>query len=321
MSSDIQGHLAPHAAPNPAAVGEPADPPVAHAGVAGGIPSTVRRMRWFRRIPVLHIDEERGEGPTVPLLHGIASWSVTFHHVIPLLERTHRCIAIDLLGFGESPAPEWADYTLADHVAAIGRMVASLRLREPFTVVGHSMGALIGAARYAARRRKRVAKLVMVSPPIYLAPHEIGDVVERARMDFYLRLFEYLRTNREFTLRHAALVQRLLPTPKAVDITERNWESFIKSLQHPIESQTALTQRHRPCQSPHRRHYGRPRRVPLRSRAAHRGADEGGHRPACAGNEPPHRQAPRPNRRYESDHRVIERVPLPCRYEGRKTKR
>lgn len=233
-------------------------------------------MRWFRRIPVRHIAEERGEGPTVLLLHGIASSSVTFHHVIPLLERTHRCIAIDLLGFGESPAPEWADYTLADHVAAIERMVASLRLREPFTVVGHSMGALIGAARYAARRRKRVAKHVMVSPPIYLAPHEIGDVIERARMDFYLRLFEYLRTNRKFTLRHAALVQRLLLIPKAVDTTERNWEPFIKSLRHSIESQTALTQRHRPCQSPHRRHYGRPRRVPLRSRAAHRGADEGG---------------------------------------------
>ncbi|WP_141211204.1 alpha/beta fold hydrolase [Enemella dayhoffiae] len=40
------------------------------------------------------------------LLHDIASSSVTFHHVIPLLECTHRCIAIDLPGFGESPAPE-----------------------------------------------------------------------------------------------------------------------------------------------------------------------------------------------------------------------
>ncbi|SLN02278.1 hypothetical protein FM103_11780 [Corynebacterium xerosis] len=45
MSSDIQGHLTPHAAPNPAAVGEPADPPVAYAGVAGEIRSTLRRMR------------------------------------------------------------------------------------------------------------------------------------------------------------------------------------------------------------------------------------------------------------------------------------
>ena len=196
--------------------------------------------RLFRRMPVLHIAAERGEGPTVLLLHGIASSSVTFHNVLPLLERTHRCIAIDLLGFGESPAPAWANYTLADHAAAVERTVASLRLREPFTVVGHSMGALI-AARYAARKPRRVSGLVMVSPPIYLSPAEIGDAFERARMDFYLRLYEYLRTNRDFTLRHAALVQRLLPIPKAVDITERNWEPFVKSLQHSIESQTTLS--------------------------------------------------------------------------------
>jgi len=197
-------------------------------------------LRLIRRMPVLHIAAERGEGPTILLLHGIASSSVTFHHVLPLLERTHRCIAIDLLGFGESPAPAWADYTLADHAGAIERTVASLRLREPFTVVGHSMGALI-AARYAARNPRRVSGLVMVSPPIYLSPMEIGDTFERARMGFYLRIYEYLRTNRDFTLRHAALIQRLLPIPKAVDITERNWEPFVRSLQHSIESQTTLS--------------------------------------------------------------------------------
>ena len=197
-------------------------------------------LRLARRMPVLHIAAERGEGPTVILLHGIASSSVTFHNVLPLLESTRRCIAIDLLGFGESPAPAWADYTLAEHAAAIERTVASLRLREPFTVVGHSMGALI-AARYAARNPRRVSGLVMVSPPIYLSPTEIGDTFERARMSFYLRLYEYLRTNPEFTLRSAALVQRLVPIPKAVDITERNWEPFVKSLQHSIESQTTLS--------------------------------------------------------------------------------
>lgn len=87
MSSDIQRHVTPHVAPNPAAVGEPADPPGAQAGVAGEIRSTLRRMRWFRRTPVLHIAEDRGEGPTVLLLHGIASSSVTFHHVIPAVDR------------------------------------------------------------------------------------------------------------------------------------------------------------------------------------------------------------------------------------------
>ena len=100
---------------------------------------------------------------------------MTFHNVLPLLESTRRCIAIDLLGFGESPAPAWANYTLADHAAAIERTVASL-LREPFTVVGHSMGALI-VARYAARKPRRVSGLVMVSPPIYLTrPGMFGEL-------------------------------------------------------------------------------------------------------------------------------------------------
>lgn len=160
--------------------------------------------------------------------------------MLPLIEGRYRCITIDLLGFGASPAPEWADYTIAEHAAAIERTVRSLKLREPFTLVGHSMGSLIGA-RYTARYPKRVAKLVMVSPPVYLAPVEISDLVERTKLDFYLKAYQYFRTNKEFTLRHAKFVQQLLPIRKAMDINERNWIPFVKSLQNTIESQTTIS--------------------------------------------------------------------------------
>lgn len=174
-------------------------------------------------MPVLHIAEERGEVPTVLLLHGIASSSVTFHHVIPLLERTHRCIAIDLLGFGESPAPEWADYTLADHVAASERTVASLRLREPFTVVGHSMGALIGA-RYAARRQKRVAKLVMVSPPRILEGQLGRHRVHRLAEDLPHQILDRLHRLREvlLELRGAGVARTDEHTPSRVSWSRVN---------------------------------------------------------------------------------------------------
>jgi pimeloyl-ACP methyl ester carboxylesterase len=107
-------------------------------------------LRGIARQPLLHVASDRGTGPIVVLIHGVASSSVTFQNVLPLIEGEHRCIAIDLLGFGESPIPEGAEYTLAEHVAAISRTVDSLKLRAAFTLVGHSMGALI-AARYAAR--------------------------------------------------------------------------------------------------------------------------------------------------------------------------
>lgn len=200
-------------------------------------------MRWWlppKRFPLLHVADDRGEGPVVVLIHGIASSSVTFQNVLPLIEANHRCISIDLLGFGGSPIVENCDYTLADHVAAIQRTIASLRLKEPFTLVGHSMGSLIGA-RFAARLPRLVTKLVLVSPPIYLSPNELSDEVDRSVMDFYIKAYQFLRENKDFTLKHAAVVEKLLPIPKAMDINERTWTPFVKSLENSIESQTTIS--------------------------------------------------------------------------------
>jgi len=194
----------------------------------------------LKRLPVLNVADDRGEGPVVVLIHGIASSSVTFQNVLPLIENSHRCISIDLLGFGSSPIVEDCDYTLEDHSLAIQRTIASLRLKEPFTLVGHSMGALIGA-RFAARNPRLVNKLVLVSPPIYLSPGELSDDIDRGVMDFYLKAYQYFRENKEFTLQHAAIVERFLPIPKAMDINERTWVPFEKSLANSIESQTTVS--------------------------------------------------------------------------------
>lgn len=202
-------------------------------------------MSWWRNLtrrrssgPLLSVVDDRGTGPVVVLIHGIASSSVTFQNVIPLIEERHRCISIDLLGFGASPIVEDCDYTLADHASAIRRTIRHLRLREPFTLVGHSMGSLIGA-RYAARWA--VAKLVLVSPPIYLSPTELSDDLDRGRMDFYLKAYRFFRENKEFTLQNARIVERFLAIPKAMDITERTWVPFVKSLENSIESQTTIS--------------------------------------------------------------------------------
>jgi len=199
-------------------------------------------MRWPHlkgRTPLLHVAIDQGEGPIVVLLHGIASSSVTFQNVVPELAG-HRVIAIDLLGFGESPMPDDCDYTLADHVEAIQLTIGSLRLHEPFTLVGHSMGSLI-AARYAAQNSRQVSKVVLVSPPVYLSPTELTNSLDRTVMDLYLRAYQFIRSNKDFTIRNAQFVERLLPIPKAMDINERTWTPFVKSLENAIESQTTIS--------------------------------------------------------------------------------
>ncbi|HXH34135.1 MAG TPA: alpha/beta hydrolase [Plantibacter sp.] len=194
----------------------------------------------LQRPPRLHVAVDRGTGPVVVLLHGIASSSVTFQNVLPLIEDRHRCIAIDLLGFGESPIPENAEYTVGEHAAAVAGTLESLRLEGPITLVGHSMGSLI-SARLAATRPRSIERVVLVSPPIYLSPQELANPVDQRIMGFYLKAYEYFRNNKDFTLRHAQVVERMLPIPKAMDINERTWVPFVKSLEHSIESQTTVS--------------------------------------------------------------------------------
>lgn len=200
-------------------------------------------MGWLRRLlrrpPLLHVAGDAGDGPPVVLLHGIASSSVTFEYVVPLVTGRHRAVSIDLLGFGASPAPAEAAYTIEEHVAALDRTLRRLRLRR-FVLVGHSMGALI-AARYAATHRKAVTRLVLVSPPVYLTPAEIGTPLDRAAMGLYFKLYEFLRANKDFTIRAAAGLARLSPIKNLLDVSERNWNAFVLSLEKAIESQTTVT--------------------------------------------------------------------------------
>lgn len=174
------------------------------------------------------------------MLHGIASSWVTFQNVIPLVSPHHRCIAMDLLGFGDSPIPDSGEYTIGEHAEAVEQTLSTLHLRGPVTLVGHSMGGLI-AARLAATHPKLFDKVVLVSPPIYLSPSELSSARDRHRMDFYLRAYAYIRSNEQFTLRTARAVERFLSIDKAMDINERTWVPFIKSLQHSIESQTTVS--------------------------------------------------------------------------------
>ena len=167
----------------------------------------------------------------------LASSSVTFQNLVPLLEEHHRVISIDILGFGRSPVPTEAEYTLEEHVAALRATIRELRLRRPYVLVGHSLGSLI-VARYTAEHPERISRLILVAPPVYDAPESIGDHAVRIRVGAYLKAYEFMRRNKEFTLANAAVIARLLPIKGVFEITEQNWVPFTKSLERCIERQT-----------------------------------------------------------------------------------
>ncbi|WP_161580436.1 alpha/beta fold hydrolase [Subtercola vilae] len=197
------------------------------------------RFAWpARSAPLLNVSSDEGEGPVVILIHGINSSSQSWVHVVPLLVPLYRVITIDLLGFGKSVAPADAQFTLEEHVAALRATIRSLHLRGRFTLVGHSLGALI-TSRYAAIYRRDVCQVVLVAPPVYAASAYVTEFADRTVIKSYLRFYKYLRTNRETTQRNMAFLARFFPSPALV-IEERYWAAFALSMEHCIEGQTTL---------------------------------------------------------------------------------
>jgi len=200
----------------------------------------IREFLFGTGAPRLHVAVDEGDGHPVILLHGLASSSVTFDMVVPLLRDNHRVISIDLLGFGKSPAPNTATYTLEEHVAAVERTIRTLKINGRATLVGHSLGSLI-AARYAAQNPSTLSHLILVSPPFYLPGNTVLDPLERFQMEAYRKLQNYMRTNRHFTEAAARAASLLVPMKGGLEVTEKNWRAVSLSLENCIEQQTAMT--------------------------------------------------------------------------------
>jgi len=100
-----------------------------------------------------------GDGPTLLLLHGHPSRALEWAPILPTLARTHRVIAIDFLGYGESDAPD-IDYSVATQTAMVMGLLDVMDLAQT-DVLGFSMGGWV-ALKLAAEHPERVSRLVLV---------------------------------------------------------------------------------------------------------------------------------------------------------------
>jgi pimeloyl-ACP methyl ester carboxylesterase len=133
-------------------------------------PAAVARLaeapdKRFTRADVTIRYREVGQGPAVVLLHGYSGSLAAWIGFADLLSSSHRVIAADMRGFGESSKfAEAARFgePMADDVV---HLLDHLKV-ERAHLVGHSMGALI-AANVVARYPTRVSSAALVSGPFY----------------------------------------------------------------------------------------------------------------------------------------------------------
>lgn len=108
---------------------------------------------------------DRGRGETVVLVHGSASDRRTWQAQIGALAPDFRVLAYSRRHHWPNARIEpGADYSMAEHVADLGVVVASTG-SDPVHLVGHSYGAFV-ALLLAIERPELVRSLVLVEPPV-----------------------------------------------------------------------------------------------------------------------------------------------------------
>lgn len=126
----------------------------------------------------IHMD---GQGPAVVLLHSSMSSKNQWNPLVQVLRPQYRIIAMDLLGYGDSPMRRRdTNYRLADETCFVeGLLARTLPSGEPYHLVGHSYGAVVGMS-LAQRSPQRIASLTLFEP---MAAHLLPPS-DPARLEF-----------------------------------------------------------------------------------------------------------------------------------------
>jgi pimeloyl-ACP methyl ester carboxylesterase len=106
-----------------------------------------------------YLDE--GNGDILLFVHGTPTWSFDFRRLIRYFRNTHRCIAIDHVGFGLSDKPSDYDYSTENHSRTLEKFITENDL-EKITLIVHDFGGPI-ALHYAIRFPDNVKKLVILN--------------------------------------------------------------------------------------------------------------------------------------------------------------
>ena len=107
----------------------------------------------------------------VVMIHGIAADSTSYNAAHEYFEseeqlRDIRFVKMDLLGSGLSPKDDSLNYDYNEQITALHNAIIELKNEAPLILIGHSLGTFI-VTRYASVYPDEIARLILISPPIY----------------------------------------------------------------------------------------------------------------------------------------------------------
>jgi pimeloyl-ACP methyl ester carboxylesterase len=126
---------------------------------------------------------ELGEGPPLVFIHGLVGRWTHWVEQLTAFAATHRVIALDLPGFGDSPLPAQGGISVPIYARTVARLMEALELSAA-AFVGQSMGGFT-AIELAIAFPELVERLVLVSPAglsTYMHPRDVMTLKQIRRL-------------------------------------------------------------------------------------------------------------------------------------------
>ena len=165
---------------------------------------------------------DTGTGRPVVFLHGNPTSSYLWRNVIPHVAATHRCLAPDLIGMGESGKAPDGSYRFVDHARYLDSWLDGMGLVRDVTFVVHDWGSALGF-HWARRNPERMRALVYMEALVQ--PVTWADWPEAAR-----KIFQAMRSpaGEELVLDKNVFVERILPASVLRGLTEAEMAVYRK---------------------------------------------------------------------------------------------
>ena len=176
---------------------------------------------------------EMGEGDPIVFQHGNPTSSYLWRNIMPALAPYGRCIAIDLIGMGDSEKLEDSgpdSYTLVEHREYLDGALKALNVTDNVTWVIHDWGSALGFD-WANRHRDAVRGLAYMEAIV--RPMALSEFPEVSR-----QLFSAFRTEagESMCLEKNIFVERVLPGSILADLPEEDMNEYRRPFQEPGES-------------------------------------------------------------------------------------
>ena len=184
--------------------------------------------KTLKRPHALNVGMKQGSGLPIVLLHGLGGKSEDWDPAISQIDlENNKVIAMDLLGFGKSPKPDFKHYSVDDHAASVIKTIKKLGIKQPIVLVGHSMGAVV-AARVAATGKLTINHLILYQVPVYAdsPEYKVKDVRNKA----YTTVITTALRHPKRTMRLVYLLGRAASNFIYITLDPKSWRPFEQSL-------------------------------------------------------------------------------------------